>query len=71
MTDGRWKLPEPWTPKTATTAPWKTPEQGFHSSHRSRSSFVSDPMNESVNLSTKPGQPQLTPTPEPPILGFA
>jgi hypothetical protein len=57
MTGRLWKLPERWTPKTAPTAPWKTTEQVFHSSHRFSSSFLSDPETESVNLSTKPGQP--------------
>ena len=59
MTSGLWKLPEPWTPQTAPTAPWKTTEQVFHSSHRSSSSCSSDSETESVNLSTKPGQPHL------------
>jgi hypothetical protein len=58
VTGGLWKLPELWTPKTAPTAPWKTTEQVFHSSHRPSSSFLSDPETESANLSTKPGQPQ-------------
>jgi hypothetical protein len=61
VTGGLWKLPEPWTPKTAPTAPWKTTEQVFHSSHRPSSSFLSDPETESANLSTKPGQPHDRP----------
>jgi hypothetical protein len=59
MTGRLWKLPEPWTPQTAPTAPWKTSKQVFHSSHRSSSSLLPDPEIESVNLSTKPGQPQI------------
>jgi transposase len=42
--------------QNASTAPWKTKEQVFHSYHRaSSSSQLSEPI-ESVNLSTKPGR---------------
>ena len=53
-----WKLPEPWTHRAASTAPWKTTERVFHSYHRASSSPCSPESIPNVNLSTKPGQPQ-------------
>jgi hypothetical protein len=53
-----WTLPEPWTLKTASTAPWKTTEQVFHSDHRDSFQAFLQNRIESGNLSTKPGQPQ-------------
>ena len=49
--------------KNRVPAPWKTTEQVFHSSHRPSSSVCSNPRTESVDLSTKPDQAHIWPTP--------
>jgi hypothetical protein len=44
--------------QNAPTAPWKTTEQVFHSSHKASSTLWLRNNTENVNLSTKPGQAQ-------------
>ncbi len=75
-----WKLPEPWTHRTASTAPWKTTEQVFHRYHRAPSSpcFLGEhpkcqPVHEIGATPTLPNPQSLNPGPasEPSLLESA